>query len=341
MRTLMRVAAIALAALGCAASALVSVPVSAPVSARVSVPVLAPDHQPAPAASAAAHQRWTGCPAGYPGPGVQQGPLDGSATRLPRLGDDFSPVAVIVCVEASESRPDGGRDLVSTEYRGVDITELMAALRLPDEPANTEQCSSDPPFPRWFALLDAQGRWARPGTPKDGCGDTRPEVLDVVARLSLTVTRRHPLRELESAQAAAAGCQQLSSDRVAQFSKPDSPGLEAQPVPFTFGGPVRLCVYRVFADQPAGGLADFVRGGVLPPDRWTAAQQHLQAPKPGAPCADRSTLFAQLTNAEHPFRDGYVWVQFDGCRQMLLEPPYESITLARGEPALIALMSLK
>lgn len=319
MRTLVWAAAIVLAAVGCAASA--------------------PVDRPAPAARAVTHQAWTGCPAGQPGPGIQQGPLDGSATRLPRLGDDFRPVAVIVCVEASEKRPDGGRDLVSSEYRGDDVTELMSALRLPDAPVTGKPCIADAPFPQWFALIDAQGRWARPGTPEDGCGDTRRELLDAADRLTLTVTRRHPVRELESAQAAAAGCQQLASDRVAQFSQPDSPALGVKPVPFRFSGPVRLCVYRLFADQPAGGLADFVRGGVLPPDRWTALRQHLQEPRAGAPCAGRSTLFAWLAGAEHPFRDGDVRVQLDGCRQLLLESPTGSMTLARADPALVALLA--
>ena len=53
----------------------------------------------------------------------------------------------------------------------------------------------------------------------------------------------------------------------------------------------------------------------------------------------RSTLFAWLAGAEHPFRDGDVRVQLDGCRQLLLESPTGSMTLARADPALVALLA--
>jgi len=179
-----------------------------------------------------------------------------------------------------------------------------------------------------LALLDAQGRWVRPGTPADGCGGARPEVLHVVAGLRLRVARSHPVRELRSARAAAAGCEQLAGDRVAEFSKPDSPVLGETPVPVTFSGPVRVCVYRVFTE----GFADFVRGGVLP-------AVPIGEPRAGAPCAEPSTLFAWLRNAEDPYRDGDVRVQLTGCRQMLIEPAAGQIGLARADPALIALLS--
>ena len=78
---------------------------------------------------------------------------------------------------------------------------------------------------------------------------------------------------------------------------------------------------------------------MLPPDRWTALREHLQEPRAGAPCVGRSTLFAWLAGAEHPFRDGDVRVQLDGCRQLLLESPTGSMTLARADPALVALLA--
>jgi hypothetical protein len=229
----------------------------------------------------------------------------------------------------------------------------MSALRLSDVLINLEPCPADASFPRWFALLDAHGRWVRPGTPTDGCrcpnrrsgngcAGTRQEVLAAEARLTLTVTRSHPVRELRSAQAAAAGCDQLKSDRVAEFSRPiywDERILE--PISFRFSGPVRFCVYRVSPDQPVErqGLGDFVRGGVLSPERGAALQQHLRAPRAGAQCVDGSTLFVWLTNAEDRWGDGDVGVQLDGCRQMLIELKTGSMMLARADPALVALLS--
>jgi len=294
----------------------------------------------------AIHRQWTGCPAGDPGPGLRWGPLGGSANRLPRFRDDFRPVAVIVCTEEPQRRPDGGVDLVAAEYRGTDLTELLPALRLSDLPIATDTCPSDAAFPRWFALLDAHGRWVRPGTPTNGCGETRRQVLRAVRTLPLTVTRRHPVRELLSAQAAAAGCKQLANDRVVEFNKlakyvtQDPTELAVPPDPITFSGPVRLCVYRVLSDQTNESLGDFVRGGVLSNDRTTALNRLLQAPRNGTPCAEQSTLFAQLTNAEDEFRDGVVSVQLDGCRQTALVPRTALTRLARSDPALVAFLSM-
>jgi hypothetical protein len=199
--------------------------------------------------------------------------------------------------------------------------------------------ATDEAFPQWFALLDAQGRWVRPGTPADGCGVVRRELLDAVVRLPLTMVRSHPVLVLRSAGAAAAGCDQRDSDRVAQFSEPDSPALGGDPVPFVFSRPVRLCVYRLSTDQRVGGTGEFVRGSLLSPERLAALRQHLQAPRAGAPCAEGSTLFARLTSAEDDARDGTVRIQLDGCRQMLLEPSGGGPVLARGDPALVTLLS--
>lgn len=318
MRTLVRVATILLlAAAGCAASA----PVRRTPAASGAVP----------------HRRWTGCPAyppGAPQGSVWQSPVEGSATRLPRLGDDFRPVAVIVCTDASQKRADGSLELLWAEYRGTATADLTAALRLSDAPPTGEPCPEDEAFPQWFALLDAQGRWVRPGTPTDGCGVARRELLHAVARLTLTMVGSRPVRELRSARAAAAGCDQEDGDRVAEFSEPDSPALGGETVPFVFARPVRLCVYRERA-----GRGDFVRGGVLSPQHSAALGRLLHAPRAGAPCAGGATLVARLADADDPYREGTVRVQLDGCRQMLLEPAAAGPVLARADPALVALLS--
>lgn len=302
------------------------------------------------------HPVWTACPTtSSTGPYLMEARPGGSATQLPRIGDGFRPVAVIVCAERSQKRPDGGEDLMSTQYEGTDIAELMSALRLPDLPEE-DVCGADLPYPKWFALRDAQGRWVRPGTPTDGCAcyhrapgmgangcaAARQEVLDAVNRLTLTAIRSHPVRELRSARASAAGCPQIDNDRVADFSDSEiTDQVTERPASLTFSGRVRFCVYRVPPHQSAawGQAGHFVRGGVLPESRRAALQRLLRAPRAGDRCADASTRFVWLTNAENQYNDGQVRVQLDGCRQLLIDGPTGDIMLARADPALIALLS--
>ncbi|MDT5041982.1 MAG: hypothetical protein QOE51_2967 [Actinoplanes sp.] len=302
------------------------------------------------------HPIWTACPTtSSTGPYLQEARLGGSAAQLPRIGDDFQPVAVIVCDERMQKRPDGGEDLVSTQYEGTDIAELMTALRLPDLPEKDE-CGADLPSPKWLALRDAQGRWVRPGTPTDGCAcyhghpgfganacaNARQEVLDAVRRLTLTAVRSHPVRELRSARAAAAGCPQITNDRAGDFSDSEiTDQFVQQPASLTFSGPVRFCVYRIPPHQSAewGDTGHFVRGGVLSEQRRAALQRLLRAPRAGARCAIGSTQFVWLTNAENQNLDGQARVQLDGCRQLLIDARTGQIMLARADPALIALLS--
>lgn len=133
--------------------------------------------------------RWTSCDADVPAlaavPGVD-------ALALPRLAADFSPTAVVVCDRRPQSRSDGGQDLVAAESRSDDVAALVSALRLPDQPPATGACTMDLPIAPWFALLDAQGRWVRPGIPKDACGKIRSEVRQAIAGLSLTQTATRP-----------------------------------------------------------------------------------------------------------------------------------------------------
>src|SRR5215467_14638832 len=127
--------------------------------------------------------RWTSCAADAPPPSPGGG-LD--ALNLPRLGGDFTPRAVVICAEQVDQRADGGTDLVAAESRADDITGLVAALRLPDSRPTTGACTADLPTVPWFALLDAQGRWVRPGVPMDACDKVRIEVRDALAGLRLT-----------------------------------------------------------------------------------------------------------------------------------------------------------
>jgi hypothetical protein len=129
------------------------------------------------------HERWTSCTTEVPTPSADGG-VD--AIAMPRLGSGFAPVSVVVCAQGPRQRPDGGTDLVATEGRADAIAALLAALRLPDEPHTNGPCTDDLPTVPWFALLDAQERWIRPGLPVDSCGKIRVEVRRAVDGLKLT-----------------------------------------------------------------------------------------------------------------------------------------------------------
>ncbi|MFC7483557.1 hypothetical protein ACFQX7_31030 [Luedemannella flava] len=145
-----------------------------------------------PTGTMAVRGQWTACADVEPSPLTKVGAEE---LGLPRLGDDFTPVAAVVCTTALEKRPDGSEVLMATEGRAEDIAALLAALRLPDEPPTTGACRADLPGIDWVALVDADNRWGRPGTPGDPCGKIRVEVRDAVAALRLTEVSRRPLRE--------------------------------------------------------------------------------------------------------------------------------------------------
>ncbi|MGI5211710.1 hypothetical protein [Plantactinospora sp. CA-290183] len=291
--------------------------------------------------------RWTSCGVGAPetvrgtpGPtGRPVPPLDGTdALVLPRLPEDFIPTAAVFCGARSQRRADGGTDLVVAEERAGDVGRLVAALRLPDEPRTGEVCSAEMPAVRWFAVLDADGRWTRPGVPVDGCGKPRIEVRDAIAALVLTPVRSRPIREIESSGAAASGCPQTHADMVAVETTIGSPTRAAVGAdPLAGLAEVRLCGYRVppgerGSAKPAG---DFAYGEVLPARRRALIGAALSATGPARPCATSASRFALLG----PVRGagGEVYVELDGCQRILVSTD-PGTRLGQGDPELAALL---
>ncbi|GAA2707083.1 hypothetical protein [Actinoplanes palleronii] len=116
------------------------------------------------------HSQWMSC-------AVKTG--DGQdALTLPRLTGSFPAVSAVIC----DDRPQPGAT-GSAEVRATDITALLATLRLPDEGATAQACTQELPFVPWLVLLDAQGRWIRPGVPVDSCGKPRQEFRDAYRKL--------------------------------------------------------------------------------------------------------------------------------------------------------------
>jgi hypothetical protein len=298
----------------------------------------------APSASPQIQPAWTSCadaqdtaatPPAVEDPAATP-PAANNPTGLPRLGEGFDPVAVVVC-SAMPFRPGGGQDHAATESRADDVTALVAALRLPDQPHSGEACTLELYLPPFFALLDSQGRWVHPGLPTDSCGKVRIEVREALQGLRLTPTSSRPMPEIESSEAAAAGCTQQWADMI-WATAGTLPTSEPAVVPAGFDGPVpvRLCVYRVPADQQGTGkpAGDFTSGRYLSDDQWAIARREIESAAPARPCATPASRFAVLHIAA-----GQIYAELDGCRRLLAPSADGRETVRQPAPALAGLLA--
>ncbi|BBH70020.1 hypothetical protein ACTI_67050 [Actinoplanes sp. OR16] len=169
MRTLTVIIGIALAAS------------SASCTAQTEPAAPAPSLPPRSTAAAQVHDRWVSC-AGEPSVTYDDRTADDAIT-LPLLDAAFQPVAAVVC--------DRGADpSAAVEKQAQDVTALVAALRGPDQPLPTPDgdtvygCTMAKIHVPWLALLDAGGRWVRPGLPRDYCGSVNGEVIEQIRALT-------------------------------------------------------------------------------------------------------------------------------------------------------------
>lgn len=283
---------------------------------------------------------WRSCPIQAPGPADRLPHLaaGNDALGLPLLGDDFPAVAAVLCGVGPRQRPGGGEDLAATESRADEVAALVEALRLPDEPPADGPCTTDLPMVPWLALLDAQGRWVRPGVPSDACGKPRIEVRDAIAALRLKPVSARPIRQLESAEAAAAGCSQTWADMVWVETNNGSgaPAASMGALPAR-AAQVRLCVYRVPASEQGNGkpAGDFTYGGPLATDRWVAVERSIRAAGPAKRCNTPASRFALLA----PVAGGSeVYVELTGCRRILATSVSGKHALRQANDALIDLL---
>jgi hypothetical protein len=194
-------------------------------------------------------------------------------------------------------------------------------------------------LPPFLVLLDAQGRWVRPGLPSDECGKVRAEVRDAVQGLRLTPVTSRPIQEIESSEAAAAGCSQQWADMVWVAG---GSGVTGEPavVPPGFDGPVRvrLCVYRVPAGQQGSGkpAGDFVSGRYLSGEQWAGARREIESAAPADPCTTPASRFAVLHIGA-----GQLYVELDGCGRLLATTAAGDETLRKASPALLALLTAR
>ncbi|MFI6823320.1 hypothetical protein ACIBJE_20530 [Micromonospora sp. NPDC050187] len=283
------------------------------------------------------HAEWASC--------AVDAPMDPKppqeALTLPRLDGGFRATAAIHCQLDYRRRADGGLDLVLTEGRATDLTVLLTALRRPDTSAGPEACTLEMPWVPNLLLLDASGRWIRPGIPVDGCGKPLPDLVPAVRGLRLATVSERVVREIESAGAARAGCSQDHRNVVAsETGYPDSslrPGRGS--VPFRSTAPVRLCGYRVPAEER--GLADpggdFAYGRTLSPQQRKSVERALTTLPPATDCAGNAHRFAVLANPGGA--GGTVYVELDHCRRVLVSPLYGPPTLAQADRTFLGLVA--
>ncbi|MBG6068685.1 hypothetical protein [Micromonospora ureilytica] len=254
------------------------------------------------------------------------------AAALPRLGDGFIPAEAVIC--RLVQRANVGEDVLVTEQRSYDaaaLAALAAVLRLPDAPQNPNPlCRANLQMAPWLALVDAEGRWTRPGIPLATCHNHLPDaVSEALHALPLTTVATHRL-----AESPTAGCDMTA---LARTSDPDArPG--ALPEPFPARQQVRLCVYDVPKSQQGSRMldGDFAHGTVLPEDRRAAIEGALRSSGPANPCHTRASRFAVLSplTGSGP----HTYVELDGCRRVTMGAAPDPVINAQGDAALIALI---
>ncbi len=278
-------------------------------------------------------QRWTSCALEAPEMGERGGFLSVEDTAdLPRLAADFTPVAIVVCGNAVQQRAGGGEDLVAVEQRSEDVAAVVAALRMPDEPGTTGPCTADLPAAPWLAVVDAEGRWMRPGIPLSPCRKQRAEFRRAMDALPLTTVATRTIAEITSAEAANSGCSQSWKDVIA-IETTSGPGLRSgKPEPFP-AGPVRLCVFEVSQEK---GDGEFAYGTVLPEDRRVPIEQALLKAGQPEPCNVHASRFALVWSASGA--DPLTYVELGGCHR-IMSTGIGGTVLAQGDAALAALLA--
>ena len=292
------------------------------------------------AGAPAVHPEWRSCDVAAP-PEKVVPDSGGDAFALPRLdgAGGFVPVAAVICAVVPEKRADGGTDLVAIEERATDVGALVEALRLPDQRATDGMCDLSLVLPPWLALVDAGGRWIRPGVPFDACGKPRIEVRQATEALAMKRVSTRGLREIESAGAAATGCGQGWADMVWVMTQDGS----VTPGPIrelrVWADKLRVCVFAVPEAQKRSGkpAGDFVSGGSLAPARRDAVERALLAAGPAVPCDTPAGRFALVSRPDH--MHGEIYVELDGCRRILVYPVDGKPLLAQGDAALAALLA--
>ncbi|GIF39506.1 hypothetical protein [Actinoplanes xinjiangensis] len=263
------------------------------------------------------HERWESCDAAAPAKTNEWYDNAQDALGLPRLDGTFQPVAALICRNGIQERPGGGTEMTAEEARADDLSALLPALLLPDEAATAQACTADLPGVPWLALVDRDGRWVRPGIPIDSCSKPRTEFRQAYEKLVTVTVKSRVLRQMESDEAATAGCSQSYGDMTWASGGAENV-RENTLAPLPVSTSARRCVYDVPVGERGSGkpAGEFRDGGPLSAADWAAIRTEIEASAPGsAVCRTPAAAFAVI-NLEP---GGTVNIEADGCRRILAE----------------------
>ncbi len=234
--------------------------------------------------------------------------------RRPDLPADFTPVSAVLCELGFEQVPGQGEWHVRVRHTiSGDLAPLLAALRVPDEPAYDGPCTAqwDPDPALW--LLDGQGRAVRPGWPRDACRHLQPRPVEIFDGLTRVESGRQRV-EVTEGRDGASGCP-TSVKNVLQLVTEDPglvKGLGSLPE-LLASERGRVCRYRVEAPDAAAGT--FLAGARLDGDGWRDLVRAVAAPTSTArPCTETPTEIAVV---EEVAGGDPAYVELDGCRRIL------------------------
>ena len=227
--------------------------------------------------------------AGVPGCTASTTRYSGAACGCSSMAEHQLPkLTVRVRFPSPAPREGPGQD--ESPSQGLDAVEASSARRRPHRPCRRAPPArrakqSRPrvqgePGRRRLALVDAEGRWIRPGIPLASCHNHLPDAVnEALDALPLTTVATRPLAEIESARPDMAGCGQRWVDmaEVATMADPDAlPGTLRSP--FLAGQTVRLCVYDVPRSEQESGKAAgvLVHGTVLRGGRRAAVEDAVE-----------------------------------------------------------------
>lgn len=140
-------------------------------------------------------------------------PTDGDHAPAPDAGGvpaDFVPAEAVLCAGAFDADIDGVSWLAisETRYEG-DLTDLVAALSVADDPQSTGACTMDYEMVPELWVVDEAGDAIRAAWPLDGCRKTKPEVREALAALPVVEEKMHPISRMDTGDPFASCLSQL------------------------------------------------------------------------------------------------------------------------------------
>lgn len=259
----------------------------------------------------------TVCPAGAVDSAFRS--LSGAATASPSplgtpLPVDFRTVAVVRCVDVSQSFPGGGVWNVALAQRATTgLQPLLTALRLPSQSPPTGQygCSAVGIVLPNFALVGAHGQFMRPGLPHDACGMPLTKALDALNALPWKTEISQKLDQIQSPAEQSTGCPNGYKDVFGLHPAPIAPTAWPAEHGAASVTPTTACEYTVTQPSTNGNAAvgSFTRGLKLGSSQQKAiAAAYLRGTVPKIPCTSQATKFALLSVGTD-----YIAVELDGC----------------------------